>query len=264
MRTYVINLARSTERRAHIMAELGKTGILYEIVTAVDGRELDLGDSQIVDPVFASRNQAHPGIIGCALSHLDVYRKILDDGPEIACVLEDDVLLPADLAALTDAIAPQMVGAEVVLLNFQSYEPCRVTRSGAVQLYSSRLLAHVVSQAHSTGGYLITREACARMVKNGLPVRFVADDWASFCRDGAIDTLRCVGPMPVIQSPVFRTTLSYYRPGSRYARLREAVASSRVPVLHQALAVRRRRHLQRYAVGLMEFVEDVPEVSGER
>lgn len=151
MRTYVINLARSPERRAHITAELGKTGIQYEIVSAVDGRDLNLADTQIVDPAFAGEYPAHPGIVGCALSHLEVYRKVLDDGLEMACVLEDDVLVPADLGALTDTLAPHMTGAEVVLLNFQSYAPCRVTKSGAIQLPSSRLLAHVVSQASSTG-----------------------------------------------------------------------------------------------------------------
>src|SRR5262249_4415431 len=49
MRAYVINLARSLDRRAHITAELQKTGLDYEFITAVDGRELDLDDPTIVD-----------------------------------------------------------------------------------------------------------------------------------------------------------------------------------------------------------------------
>lgn len=261
MQTYVINLTRSTDRRAHIMAQLGKTRVQYEIINGVDGRDLDLTDTRIVDPVFAGKSAAGPGVIGCALSHLEVYRKVLDDDLDIACVLEDDVVLPADLGVLTDAIAPHMRGAEVVLLNFHSYKPCRVTKSGAVQLPSSRLLVRVVDegQAASTGGYLITREACARMVKNGPSVRTIADDWDSFCREGAIDRLRCVVPMPIVQSPDFRTMISYYRPGSLYARLQETVAGSKIPILYHVLVLRRRRHLRRYAVGRAEFVEELPE-----
>ena len=66
-----------------------------------------------------------------------------------------------------------MRGAEVVLLNFQSPEPCKVTKDGAAQLPASRLLVQFADegQAASTGGYLITREACARMVKAMSPVR---------------------------------------------------------------------------------------------
>lgn len=258
MQTYVINLARSADRRAHIITQLRKAQVNYEIVNAVDGRDLDLSDVRVVDPVFAAANMAHPGVVGCALSHLEVYRRILHDGLEIACILEDDVVLPSDLGSLTGAIAPYMTGAEVVLLNFQSYEPCRITKAGAVELPSSCLLVQIAdeNQALGAGGYLITRQACARMVKTLLPARSVADDWAFFRREGAIDCVRCVVPMPIIQSAALRTTMSYYRPGSLYASVREVVASSRVPILRQALAFRRRRHLQRYAIGQAEFVED--------
>src|SRR5215467_4672455 len=184
MQAYVINLARSSERRAHIVDQLSRTQINYEIVNAVDGRDLDLSDTRIVDPAFAATSAAYPGAVGCALSHLQVYRRILGDGLERACILEDDVMLPADFGVLTDTIARHMRGAEVVLLNFQSQGPCLITKTGAVQLPSSRLLVQFVDegQAASTGGYLITREACARMVKTVLPLRAQPDDWAFYHR----------------------------------------------------------------------------------
>jgi glycosyl transferase, family 25 len=260
MQAYVINLARSPDRRAHIIAELGKTQVNYKIVNAVDGRDLDLSDTRMVDPVFAATIVDHPSLAGCALSHVEVYRRILDDGLEIACVLEDDVILPTDLGVLTDAIVQHMRGADVVLLNFQSHEPCRITKTGTIELPSSRLLVRVIDegQALSAGCYLITREACVRMVKAVPPVRTVADNWAFFHREGSIDRLRCVVPMSVVQSPDLRTTMSYYRPDSLYANVREAVARTRVPILRQALAFRRRRHLGRLAVGRTEFVEEFP------
>lgn len=260
MHAYVINLARSPDRRVHITAQLGGAQIHYEMVNGVDGRDLDLSDTQLVDPAFANANVVRPGVVGCSLSHLKVYQKILDDGLEIACILEDDVLLPADFNVLTDAIAQHMSGAEVVLLNFHSQGPCQVTRADAARLPSSRLLVHVVDEGQigSTGGYLITHEACARMVKTILPVRVVADNWSFFYRQGAIDRLRCVAPMPIIQSPAFRTTMSYHQSGSLYTSVRETIAVSKIPIVHQALALRRRRHAQRYAVGQTEFVEDIP------
>jgi hypothetical protein len=136
----------------------------------------------------------------------------------------------------------------------------------AAPLPSSRLLAQVVdeSQTGSAGGYLITREACARMVKTILPVRAVGGDWAFFYQQDAINHLRCVVPRPVIQSPAFRTiTSSYHRPGSLYANVREAIAGSKVPIAHQALALRRQERTQRYAIGRTELVEDPPGVLQE-
>ena len=58
---YVINLARSTERRAHIAAELGKFGIDYEIVEGVDGRDLDMHDPRTIDPSVLKSDWFRPG-----------------------------------------------------------------------------------------------------------------------------------------------------------------------------------------------------------
>src|SRR5262249_32883389 len=116
MHVYVINLARSLDRRAHITAELRKTGLDYEIITAVDGRDLDLGDSGLIDPLLLAKNSFPAGTAGCALSHLSAYQKSIADGLDQALILEDDVVLPADLGTLVDAVAPHLTGAEVALL----------------------------------------------------------------------------------------------------------------------------------------------------
>ena len=76
MHTYVVNLARSADRRAHIMAELRKTQVSYEIVAAVDARDLDFSDTRLIDPAFAEASTDRPGVVGCALSHLEIYRKV--------------------------------------------------------------------------------------------------------------------------------------------------------------------------------------------
>ena len=141
MQAYVINLARSTDRRAHITAELQKAGMDYEIMTAVDGRDLDLSDRTTIDPAFSYLTQLLPGTAGAALSHLNAYRKIVADGLDVALVLEDDVMLPADLSSLADAVADQLTGAEVALLSYGSYRFCALSPEGSVQLPSSRLLA---------------------------------------------------------------------------------------------------------------------------
>ena len=120
MYAYVINLARSVDRRAHITAELKKTGLDYQIVTAVDGRDLDLSDPAIVEPSLATKTASMAGAAGCALSHLIAYRNMIADGLDEVLVLEDDVILPPDLGILADAVADQLAGAEghVLGINF--------------------------------------------------------------------------------------------------------------------------------------------------
>jgi len=249
VRAYVINLARSLDRRAHITAELKKTGLDYEIITAVDGQDLDLGDPAVIDPSFLSRIIFPAGSAGAALSHLSAYRKIVDDGLDTALVIEDDAMLPADLLSLADAVASQLSGAEVALLSVDSPEPCQMSREGAVDLPSQRLLVLPidVSQPRSAGAYVITREACERMVKCRLPIRVQADMWWSFYREGLLDRVRCVVPLPVEKNPKFTSTIGSYSLGEgARARLIGPIMRAEIPVLHQALAYRRQRIHRRW------------------
>ena len=261
---YVINLARSLDRRAHITAELKKTGLDYEIITAVDGRDLDLRDTTIVDPSLPFIDPSLPvvdiglaaGTAGCALSHLSVYRKIIADGLDEALVLEDDVMLPADLASLADAVADQLVDAEVALLSYDSPDPCKMSLEGSIHFPSSRVLALPIDirQPRSTGAYIVTREACERMIKFLLPVRVQADSWWFFYREGILDRVRCVVPQPVLKSPKFTSMIGSYslRNGVR-GRLVGPLVRRKIPLLHQALYHRRQRILRQW--GRSELVD---------
>ena len=244
MYAYVINLARSLDRRAHITAELKKTGLDYEIITAVDGRDVDLCDRTIIDPYLTYWTQFLAGTAGAALSHLSAYRKIIADGLDEALVLEDDVILPADLGSLADAVADKLAGAEVALLSYGSFGLCKLSREGSIHLPSSRLLALPIEirMVHSAGAYIITREACERMIKYAPPVRVNPDDWWYFYREGALDRVRCVMPLPVHKNPKLISTLGSYSLGNSVkGRLAWPLVRYKIPLLHQVLNYRRQR-----------------------
>lgn len=261
MHTYVINLARSPERRAHITTELRKAKVDYEIITGVDGRDLDLHDHAIVDPSLFTRSSWPAGMAGCALSHLRVYQKMIADGVDTALVLEDDVTLPPDLGSLADALIDHLVGAELVLLNYDSKNTCKMSREDAIKLPSSRLLVLPIDvrQPGSSAAYLITREASKRMSESVLPVRASPDDWWFFYREGALDRVRCVVPLPVIKSPKFESTIGLYGLGKGIkARLLEPLVRHKVPLLHQAITYRRQliyRQMTRSEIVDASFIE---------
>jgi glycosyl transferase, family 25 len=246
MHAYVINLARSPDRRAHIVAELQRTGLDYEIVPAVDGRTLDLNDPTLIDPSLVSRCPFPAGAAGCALSHFNVFQKIMEDGRENALILEDDVRLPADLSDLADELAGYMTGAEVALLNYASYPPgpLRISSESSVDLTSSRRLSLPIDarQLVNAGAYVITRQACARMLENVLPIRATADDWRFFYETGVLDRVRCVLPQPVAKSPNFESTIGLYSLGNGLkARMLGPLVRKKIPLVHQAILYRRRR-----------------------
>ncbi len=261
MHTYVINLARSVDRRKHIIAELRKTGLDYEIVPAIDGRDLDMNDASLIDPAMAAKC-VFPGTVACPLSHLLVYKKVMEQGENEALVLEDDITLPADLGSIANDVAGHLTGAEVGLLNFGGYppDPLQLSLQDSVDLPSDRRLALPVDarQLVNAGAYVITREACQRMLESAPPVRSTADAWGFFYEEGIIDRVRCVLPQPVPKCPKFESTIGMYSLGNGFkARLVGPLVRHKIPGLHQVIQHRRQRimrHWDRSEVGDLPFV----------
>lgn len=267
MHGYVINMARSVERRTRMKTELDRSGIDYELVEAVDGRDLDLEVAEIVRPSSVGprcttrwRQQwSFPGVAACSLSHVLVYRKILEAGHERALVLEDDVILPSDLDSFAGTVASHLSGADVALLNFDSREVCQMRTEASVHLPESRFLALPVDsgQLSSSAAYILTREACQRLEELMSPVRALPDEWGFFLEEGAIDRVRCVVPIPVLKNPMFESTIEHASPMQLKARLRRMVV--RQPVVRRALTYRRERIFRRWT--RTEFVGEPSLVS---
>lgn len=239
---YVINLARSPERREHITSELMRIGLDYQIVEGVDGRALDVHNPALVAPSLLTSYTFPAGVAGCALSHLRVYQMMLADGLDYALVLEDDVILPADLGSLIENVADHLTGAEVALINYDGAR--KMSIEGLTSLRSGRVLVLPldVRQPASAAAYLITRKACERMSERIPPVLVQADSWGSFYEEGLLDRVRCVFPLPVSKSPQFTSTIGPYLLGNGLkARLLMPLARRKIPILYQALRYRRQR-----------------------
>jgi glycosyl transferase family 25 len=243
MKVYVINLARSPERKEHMIAELARTGIGYEFIEAVEGRDLDLHDPGVIDPSVLGSPWVRAGSAGAAYSHLRVYQKVLADGAEHALVLEDDIRLPADLISLVEGIAPHLTGAEVALLNYDSPQTCLMSREHSVRLASGGelMLPLDVDQPRSSAAYLVTEAACKRMASRVAPYRAHSDNWGHHFREGALDRVRCVLPMPIWKDPKFESTIDYGTQGHLKARMLALADRYQVALLKRAIAYRRAR-----------------------
>jgi len=244
MYAYVINLDRSPDRRAHMVAELKKTGLDYEFVSACDGRDLDLNDPSVATPELLTKSPFPANHGATVLSHIRCYERMIAQRRDTALVLEDDCLLPADVNALTDAVAAHLTGSEVALLSFTDPEPMKMAREEAVQLPDGRTLALPIDPWHvrSASAYVITREACERMIKALVPLRTCADEWGHFYHEGFLDRVRCVVPSTVAGAEQFHSTAGSYTLGNGLkSRILWPLVNLQLPVVRHILAYRRRR-----------------------
>src|SRR4051812_12010733 len=106
MKIFVISLKTAQQRRAQIDTQLKRLGLCYEMVDAVDGRVLTEEELKAVtdyERVQGDRKWLNNGAIGCALSHIKAYRRIVETGAPYALVLEDDALLQENFLSFLQA-----------------------------------------------------------------------------------------------------------------------------------------------------------------
>ena len=96
---FVVSLARASDRRAAMGRHLEALGLSFEITDAVDGKALSKAelDTLMNCPAGVSLS---PGDVGCYMSHINIYRQIVDRNIPLALVLEDDASLSPGFAPL--------------------------------------------------------------------------------------------------------------------------------------------------------------------
>lgn len=182
MKTYIINLERSPERRIYMEKVLKNHPLLdYEFITAVDGKFLSMEEREKLFDTkkFLERYsvEVRPGEIGCTLSHQRCYEKIVKDNEPFALILEDDIMPFPNNIELIKAIENKInvTTPQIILLSgsYWYYKTSPLTKN-----YK---LANVYD-AFFTHAYLIN-QAAAKLLIEKQPY-ITADDWLYIRKKG--------------------------------------------------------------------------------
>lgn len=119
MKIYVINLKRRLDRKQFMINQFNEYGITdYEFVEAIDGATLDVKrvgyDDARSKAMFRSMSNRE---IACALSHVLVYKKIINSGQR-GIILEDDCVLSKDISNFVKTNIPENL--DLVMLGHRS------------------------------------------------------------------------------------------------------------------------------------------------
>ncbi|WP_084596419.1 glycosyltransferase family 25 protein [Elioraea tepidiphila] len=163
MHIFVINLEHSEDRRDTILSRVQALGLFAEVFTAIDGRSLDLNNCNYDGRkrrLFYGKDMT-PGEIGCAQSHLAVYREIVRRDLPYALVLEDDAVLvdslPYALQSLEKSAEPWD------LVRFLG-KPKDLKRMRPVsQLSDGLALTRIYGTPGGAYGYVLSKKAAGRM-----------------------------------------------------------------------------------------------------
>lgn len=185
MKTYIINLEQAKSRRQHMTKLLANhTELDVDFVSAVDGRIMNEEElTQSFDRNTAFRYYGRylmKGEIGCTLSHIRCYHRMVKQNEKIALILEDDI----EFASTT--------GSKINFNKLQEYlttdKPTIVLLSGHFWHWPGFNNLKRVYAAYYTHAYAINLSA-ARLLSNQLVYPWhLADNWI-YLRQKGINVL---------------------------------------------------------------------------
>ena len=223
--TYVINLRRNPERLAHFQrsftaSDLGASNSFIR-VEAVDGSQIQV--EQFVTPYAlqeisqaeavgyrTKHYQLTRGGVGCALSHMEVWRQLLASDRDAALVFEDDVVMHPDIWALFRRALPSIPQDWDILLLGYFCKNCE-RRQGHFR----------VRRFFGLHAYVIRRRGAVRAFQYGLlPINQQLDSLLSdAAEEGALNIYTLPVKLARQDSSAFRTEIQM--PLRRVAAVRD-------------------------------------------
>jgi GR25 family glycosyltransferase involved in LPS biosynthesis len=99
-----VNLERRPDRKEEVSKEFEKHGIKnYSFYNAMDGKRIK-ENKELAKLFYGNDFGSRKGVIGCALSHIDLWVKLLESKDDYYIVTEDDILLTNNFAIKNDMI----------------------------------------------------------------------------------------------------------------------------------------------------------------
>ncbi len=189
MKTFIVNLKKSFERRQKMEAQLDVLGLSAEFIEAIDGR---LMPEDELKTVTADVNYAFlPGEIGCALSHQKIYKRMINENIDHALILEDDVILGNDFKNVIDHVSIPDDQPVVILLSRSNK-----FFDNALKPICPGFSLHKTLHATTAHSYILNNKAANSLLNGLYPVWIVADKWGLF-EDMSLVKVYSVIPHPV-------------------------------------------------------------------
>lgn len=173
---FIINLERSSDRRAHISSQLDTLGLQYEFFTATDGARLSEEELADYDEAYAAEQIGRPlslPEVGCYFSHTRLWQKIVDEGIPWAVILEDDIKVQGDFKHVLAAVSTLPCNWEIIRLAGLKPTPLLSLHD----LGHGYALAALLQPASGTQAMCVSRAGAKKLLGYARPkVRGTIDD----------------------------------------------------------------------------------------
>lgn len=169
---FIINLKKDTAKKQHMEALCQQHGLSYQFTEAVYGEELKKEKlSEVYDKEESIRiigRELTKGEIGCALSHINIYKHIVKKNIPQAIIFEDDIHIEDDFHSIIAAIDKFPTDWELILFGYYQKEKkddlVTFSLRGRKKISSSHNLVRLLKPREGAHGYMINIHGAKKLL----------------------------------------------------------------------------------------------------
>ena len=163
---FIVSLKDATSRRAGMQVQMEKLGLSFEFFDAFDGRKTDvLAQKHYNGPRRLAYWGRHldGGEWGCLMSHMNIYKHMLENNLPHAIILEDDALLDPQFKTVIENMLKIDMGCELIRF-FGSPKVAGKKQRRIVELAPGIWLSRLPSIHGGSHAYYITQGGARKML----------------------------------------------------------------------------------------------------
>jgi len=174
MQVYVVSLKDSIDRQKSITTQCKKLGIEPIFIDAVNGKNF----SEFEVSHYCNQKKAKQlfgrelllGEIGCALSHKNIYQKIVNENISCAVILEDDAEIASSFKEVVSLVYKNDIRWDLILLgHYRGFQHNKESSSihslwSRYSLNKTYRLGNIVKGGLGTHGYIISQRGAKRIL----------------------------------------------------------------------------------------------------
>lgn len=180
---FVISL-KGSPRRGVISQRLNGLKLNFSFIDGINGKTLSEEEKTAVDyefypTKFAATRPLTIGEIGCAMSHLLIYKMMLEKNIDKAIILEDDAIVSQEFESIVkDSLKKAPLKTEILFYEHGKakshffkrslVEGYRMVRYRSPSKNSKRTITRATA-------YLITKKGASKLLQHAYPIRMPAD-----------------------------------------------------------------------------------------
>lgn len=199
---YIINLNRDKKKKEHIEALCKKYDWAPIFIDAVDGRLLDENEVSRFYQKDASIQELGRELsrseLGCALSHIKIYKKMVDQKIGRALIVEDDIDFGSDLKFIFSLVENLSNSWEIILMGHHSGASREIYTEASVwggkRLSKKYKLLRPCENAYGTYGYMLTLKAAEKLLDFLTKIVKPIDHYTG---DSKLTNLFIINPPPI-------------------------------------------------------------------